>query len=33
MLQDSGSAGFQKAYIQCLRSVTAFLNKHANESK
>ncbi|EFN60980.1 Low molecular weight phosphotyrosine protein phosphatase [Camponotus floridanus] len=27
---DGGSAGFQKAYEQCLRSVTAFLNKHAN---
>ncbi|EZA62017.1 hypothetical protein DMN91_003398 [Ooceraea biroi] len=26
---DSGSAGFQKAYEQCLRSVTAFLYKHA----
>lgn len=29
-LQDAGSAGFQKAYEQCLRSVTAFLNKYAN---
>ncbi|XP_014474630.1 PREDICTED: low molecular weight phosphotyrosine protein phosphatase-like [Dinoponera quadriceps] len=27
---DSGNTGFQKAYEQCLRSVTAFLNKHAN---
>ncbi|XP_029154804.1 low molecular weight phosphotyrosine protein phosphatase-like [Nylanderia fulva] len=27
---DAGSAGFQKAYEQCLRSVTAFLNKYAN---
>lgn len=29
-LQDAGSAGFQKVYEQCLRSVTAFLNKYAN---
>lgn len=29
-LQDPGSAGFQKVYEQCLRSVTAFLNKYAN---
>ncbi|KMQ91272.1 low molecular weight phosphotyrosine protein phosphatase [Lasius niger] len=27
---DAGSAGFQKVYEQCLRSVTAFLNKYAN---
>ncbi|XP_070161914.1 low molecular weight phosphotyrosine protein phosphatase-like [Polyergus mexicanus] len=28
--RDAGSAGFQKAYEQCLRSVTVFLNKYAN---
>ncbi|XP_020277786.1 low molecular weight phosphotyrosine protein phosphatase-like [Pseudomyrmex gracilis] len=27
---DSGSAGFQKAYEQCLRSITVFLNKHTS---
>lgn len=27
-LQDSGSAGFHKAYEQCVRSTKAFLEKH-----
>lgn len=29
-LQDADNAGFYKVYEQCLRSVTAFLNKYAN---
>ncbi|KYM97542.1 PREDICTED: low molecular weight phosphotyrosine protein phosphatase-like [Cyphomyrmex costatus] len=27
---DSGSAGFQKAYDQCVTCITAFLDKHSN---